>query len=216
MDLSKIGETSPVRDLALVNTITMEQQAYHPVSFSTMEEEFGPFHTALFVPVTSGPTPLSYEEPIETMCLDWRNLPDPMLRVPPLGLLPMVTQKVKDSTPLDMVLLVPYIPSSPWFKEFGPLIEKGRVIPLAEKTYTNNGAFHESNVSVDGMVASQVDRNPPARERDSRGRNTRKSRYNHQGNHRVPIPTGVPHHNTTKAIEGPIGEIPTSHATTWR
>ena len=164
MNQSKTGETSPVRDLALVNTGTTEQQARHPVSFSTLEEEFGPFHTALFIPMTSGLAPLSYEEPVETMCLDWRNLPGPILCVPPLRLLPQVTQKLKDSTPLDMVLLVPYIPSSPWFKELGPLIEKGRVIPLADKTYTNNGAFHKRNVSVDGMVALQVDRNPPVKE----------------------------------------------------
>ena len=54
MNKSKMGETSPIRDLALVNTGTTEQQACHLVSFSTLEVEFGPFHTALFVPMTSG------------------------------------------------------------------------------------------------------------------------------------------------------------------
>lgn len=153
MDQSKTGETSLVRDLALVKTGTTEQQACHHVSFNTLKEEFEPFHTTMFVPITLGLAPLNYEECVETMRLDWRNLPRPILCVPPLRLLPPVTQKMKDTTPLDMVLLVSFIPSSPWFQELGPLIEKGKVIPLADKTYANNGAFHKSYVPIDGMVA---------------------------------------------------------------
>eukprot|EP00963_Diacronema_lutheri_P012894 scaffold2062_cov333-Pavlova_lutheri.AAC.2 len=50
----KTGETSPVDGLVSVSVSTGEQQAHHSVSFTTLEDEFGPLKTAMFVATTTG------------------------------------------------------------------------------------------------------------------------------------------------------------------
>eukprot|EP00963_Diacronema_lutheri_P005394 scaffold420_cov342-Pavlova_lutheri.AAC.11 len=67
---SKTGETSPIDGPASVSVSTAEQQAHHPVSFSTLKEEFGPLKTALFVATTAGLATLNYAEPEEAMRQD--------------------------------------------------------------------------------------------------------------------------------------------------
>eukprot|EP00963_Diacronema_lutheri_P002061 scaffold134_cov409-Pavlova_lutheri.AAC.1 len=152
----KIGETSPVNGLASASVSTAEQHAHHPVSFSTMEEEFGPFKTALFVATTTGLATLNYAEPEEAMRQDWGILPGPIICVPPLRLLPQVTQKLQSTAPLSLVLLAPFMPSSPWFQELRPFIQKGRVIPSADTTYGYEAATQASSATTCPMVALQI------------------------------------------------------------
>eukprot|EP00963_Diacronema_lutheri_P004582 scaffold347_cov420-Pavlova_lutheri.AAC.4 len=152
----KTGETSPVNGLASTSVITAERHAHHPVSFSTMEEEFGPFKTALFVATTTGLATLNYAEPEEAMRQDWGILPGPIICVPPLRLLPQVTKKLQGTSPLSLVLLAPFMPSSPWFQELRPFIQKGRVIPSADTTYGYEAATQASSATTCPMVALQI------------------------------------------------------------
>ena len=95
----RVGETSPASGLASVTKGSTELATHHPVSFSTLEEEFGPFRSALFVPTTTGLAPLIYPELVEAMCQDWGVLPGPTICVPPLRLLPLIAQKMQTTTP---------------------------------------------------------------------------------------------------------------------
>eukprot|EP00963_Diacronema_lutheri_P002643 scaffold187_cov329-Pavlova_lutheri.AAC.13 len=162
MDKNKTGETSSVNGLASVSVATAELSAQHPTSFSTLEEEFGPFSTTLFVSTTAGLASLNYEDPVEAMKQDWTELPGPILCAPPLRLLPQVTQKLRASAPVDLVLLTPYLPSSPWFRELQPLLQKGRVIPSADKTYKQQAETPGHSAPACEMVALHINRNSAA------------------------------------------------------
>eukprot|EP00963_Diacronema_lutheri_P008504 scaffold758_cov387-Pavlova_lutheri.AAC.1 len=158
----KTGETSPVNGLASASVSFAEQHAHHPVSFSTMEEEFGPFKTALFLATTTGLATLNYAEPEEAMRQDWGILPGPIICVPPLRLLPQVTQKLQSTAPLSLVLLAPFMPTSPWFRELRPFIQKGRVIPSADTSYGYEAATQASSATTCPMVALQINRHASA------------------------------------------------------
>ena len=67
MDKDKTGETTSVNGLSSVSVTTAELIAQHPTSFSTLEEEFGPFSSTLFVSATAGLATLNYEELVEAL-----------------------------------------------------------------------------------------------------------------------------------------------------
>eukprot|EP00963_Diacronema_lutheri_P009124 scaffold816_cov386-Pavlova_lutheri.AAC.1 len=156
MDKHKTVETTSVNGLSSVNVTTAELTAQHPTSFSTLEEEFGPFSTTLFVSATAGLATLNYEEPVEALERNWTELPGPILCVPPLRLLPQVTQKLRASTPMDLVLLTPYLPRSPWFRELQPLVQKGRVVPSADRAYMQQIETNGHSTPACEMVALQI------------------------------------------------------------
>ena len=112
MDKNKTGESTSVNGQSSVSVTAAELTAQHPTSFSTLEEEFGPFSTTLFVSAAAGLATLNYEEPVEALEQNWTDLPGPILCVPPLRLLPQVTQKLRTATPIDLVLFTPYLPRS--------------------------------------------------------------------------------------------------------
>eukprot|EP00963_Diacronema_lutheri_P005849 scaffold465_cov383-Pavlova_lutheri.AAC.2 len=162
MDKNKTGEISSVNGLASVSVAAAELSAQHPTSFSTLEEEFGPFSTTLPVSPTAGLASLNYEEPVEAMKQDRTELPGRILCAPPLRLLPQVTQKLRASTPLDLVLLTPYLPNSPWFRELKPLLHNGRVIPSAKRTNKQQAKTPRHSAPACEMVAQHIDRNSAA------------------------------------------------------
>eukprot|EP00963_Diacronema_lutheri_P010952 scaffold1267_cov414-Pavlova_lutheri.AAC.1 len=159
MDKHKTVETTSVNGLSSVSVTTAELTAQHPTSYSTLEEEFGPFSTTLFVSATAGLATLNYEEPVEALGQNWTELPGPILCVPPLRLLPQVTQKLRASTPMDLVLLTPYLPRSPWFRELQPLVQKGRVVPSADRAYMQQIETYGHSTPAGEMVALQINRN---------------------------------------------------------
>eukprot|EP00963_Diacronema_lutheri_P010957 scaffold1268_cov387-Pavlova_lutheri.AAC.5 len=162
MDKHKTVETTSVNGLASVSVATAELSAQHPTSFSTLEEEFGPFSTTLFVSATAGLASLNYEDPVEALGQNWTELPGPILCVPPLRLLPQVTQKLRASTPMDLVLLTPYLPRSPWFRELQPLVQKARVVPSADRAYIQQIETYGHNTPACEMEALQINRNSTA------------------------------------------------------
>ena len=63
---------------------------------------------------------------------------------------------------MDLVLLTPYLPRSPWFRELQPLVQKGRVIPLAYRAYMQQIETYGHSTPACEMVALQIDRNSTA------------------------------------------------------
>eukprot|EP00963_Diacronema_lutheri_P012893 scaffold2062_cov333-Pavlova_lutheri.AAC.1 len=54
------------------------------------------------------------------------------------------------------------MPSTPWFQELRPFILKGRVIPLADKTYGYEAVAQASSATTCPMVALQINRHASA------------------------------------------------------
>jgi len=112
MDNNKTGATSSVNGLASVRVAIAKLSAEHPTSFNTLEEEFGPFNTTMFVSATAALASLNYEEPVEAMRQDWTRLPRLILCASPLRLLPQVTPKLQASELVGLVLLTPFLPGN--------------------------------------------------------------------------------------------------------
>eukprot|EP00963_Diacronema_lutheri_P008478 scaffold753_cov390-Pavlova_lutheri.AAC.10 len=158
------GQTQDSRDnLRQRSVISKRNDCRANCSAPNFFQHFGrgvwAFSTTLFVSAKAGLATLNYGEPIEALEQNWTELPGPILCVPPLRLLPQVTQKLRASTSMDMILSTPYLPRSPWFRELQPLVQKGRVIPSADRAYMQQIETYGHNTPACEMVDLQINRN---------------------------------------------------------
>eukprot|EP00963_Diacronema_lutheri_P001282 scaffold83_cov390-Pavlova_lutheri.AAC.1 len=154
------GQTQESRDdLRQQSVISKRNDCRADCSTPNFFQHFGPFSNTLFVSATAGLATLNYEEPVEALEQNWTELPGPILCVPPLRLPPQVTQKLRASTPMDLVLLTPYLPRSPWFRELQPLVQKGRVVPSADRACMQQIETYGHSIRACEMVALQINRN---------------------------------------------------------